>query len=149
MMGRWLQAGRRQFLGNRLRCAELRARRRHRRGRRETRSVDLRVGTTNRPKMVGSLFSRDWESGALLGSEAFVSRPALITCVCVPGSAGAGKGVRKPLSIMIALRSAGRPRHLVHFASARHFPLGRPLANLTLNLIGKQCWQLAVSLTRM
>ena len=142
MMGRWLRAGRRLFLGNRLRCAELRTRWRHRRGRRETRSVDLRVGTTNQPKMVGSLFSRDWESGALLGSEAFVSRPALITCV-------GREGVRKPLSIMIALRSAGRPRHLDHFASARHFPLGRPLANLTLNLIGKQCWQLAVSLTRM
>jgi hypothetical protein len=57
---------------------------------------------------------------------------------------------------MIALRSAlpASPSHLERdgFASARHFPLGRPLANLTLNPDRKQCWQLAVrhpSPTRM
>ena len=149
MLRRWRQAGRRLFLGNRLRCPELRARWRDRGARVKTRSGDLRVGTRKEPKMVGTLFSRDWESGALLGSEAFVSRPALITCVCMPGSAGGREGVRKPLSIMIALRSAGRPRHIDHFASARHFPLARPLANLTLNRIGKQCWQVAASLTWM
>jgi hypothetical protein len=56
-MGRWRQAARRLFLGNRPRCQDMRGRRQHRRARRETRSLDITMATPNLPKMVRSFFS--------------------------------------------------------------------------------------------
>jgi hypothetical protein len=55
-MGRWRQAARRLFLGNRPRCPDMGARRRHRRAQRETRSRDLTIATPSCPKMVRSFF---------------------------------------------------------------------------------------------
>ena len=54
-MGRWRQAARRLFLGNRLRCPDMRVRGlQHRRARRETRFGDLTMATPSRQKMVRS-----------------------------------------------------------------------------------------------
>ena len=67
-MGRWRQAGRRLFLGNRPRCSDLRARRQHRRARRETRFRLTMATPTFCPKMVRSFFSPR-ESGVSLSGD--------------------------------------------------------------------------------
>ena len=56
-MGRWRQAVRRLFLGNRPRCRDMRARRQqHHRARRETRCRGITMATPSCPKMVRSFF---------------------------------------------------------------------------------------------
>ena len=85
-MGRWRQAGRRLFLGNRPRCPDTRARRQHRRARRETRFRDLTMATpTFCPKMVRSFFSpRESGSRRFSGSEAISLPGAYHVQLCRP-----------------------------------------------------------------
>jgi hypothetical protein len=83
----------------------------------------------------------------LLGIGGFCLATGRLSRVVVPSAAGR---VLRKTPIYHDSPTLGLPRD--SFASARHFPLGRPLANLTLNPDRKQCWQLAVrhpSLSRM